>query len=107
MDSEDIHKTAASTFKPKSLRNKAQEKMERIKKKEMEEKKQREARKNRLAEQVSPFKVNLKPTGINENASHSQAKKAATSRARQMVVKLKKTTTAAGKAKKTPGGKAL
>ena len=90
VDTEDIHKTADSTFKPKSLRNRAQEKMEKARK-EMEEQRQREIRKNYI-EPVSPFKVTLKPTGINENASHSvTTKKATNSHVRSKLVSLKKT----------------
>ena len=103
LDSEDIHKTAASTFRPKSLRNKAQEKMERMRR-EMDEQRQREAARKNYTEPVSPFQVSLKPTGINENASHSKRTNVGASSGKTKFVSLKKTTVGprkAGKAKKT------
>eukprot|EP00095_Tigriopus_kingsejongensis_P011842 maker-scaffold1129_size60621-snap-gene-0.12 protein:Tk11842 transcript:maker-scaffold1129_size60621-snap-gene-0.12-mRNA-1 annotation:"n-terminal asparagine amidohydrolase" len=67
LDTEDAHKTADSTFKPKSLRNRAKEKMDRLKK---EEKRQMELEKKR-SHQINAdgpmTNVRLKPTGINEN----------------------------------------
>lgn len=67
-DKEELHKTADSTFKPKSLRNRAREKLEREEKRKKEAE-ERKKRREKFFEPGLPFQVNLKPTGINENGT--------------------------------------
>lgn len=72
LDTEERHKTADSTFKPKSLRNKNGEKKKRdeIAKAEAEdEANKRRRRKSSYLEPMFDFNVRLRPTGINENAA--------------------------------------
>jgi hypothetical protein len=69
-DTEETHKTADSTFKPKSLRNRAKEKMDALVavEKEMQEAEERKEKLNNYLEPGEVFSVRLKPTGVNENA---------------------------------------
>lgn len=91
LDTEDIHKTSASTFKPKSLRNRAQEKMERLRREADEKSRRDAARRKSYLDPVCPFSVSLKPTGINENASHSKnTSSSVTGQGRARLASLKK-----------------
>ena len=67
-DKEGQHKTADSTFKPKSLRNRAKERVEAEEKRRREAEERRMRRRSYLDPPLS-FQVSLRPTGINENAS--------------------------------------
>lgn len=70
LDTEDQRKTEDSTFKPKSLRNRAKEKMDQL---EKEQKRNQEIAEKRRMSQVNNNPnlamnhLRLKPTGINEN----------------------------------------
>ena len=75
LDTEDYHKTEDSTFKPKSLRNRAKEHMDKMKKEEKARLEQ-EARRKKREQELDPFGMaRLKPTGINESGARNRKKK--------------------------------